>query len=67
MSASTELRLQLDAPDVIIRPEVCHIHPLARVNVAELIQTGQQAAESALPDLNQAASWRGNIKRLIKR
>jgi NTE family protein len=67
MSASTELRLQIDAPDVIIRPEVGHIHPLARVNVAEIIQAGQQAANSALPDLRQVTGWQGKVKRWIKR
>jgi NTE family protein len=67
MSASTELRLQIDAPDVIIRPKVSQIHPLARVNIAELIEIGQQAAESALPALQQATGWRGQLRRWGKR
>lgn len=69
MSASTELRLQIDAPDVVIRPEVSHFHPLERVDVADLIQAGQEAAEAALPELHKIAptNWQGRIKRWVGR
>lgn len=65
MSASTELRLQVEAPDVVIRPEVSHFHPLERVDVAEVIQAGQVAAELSLPELKRAVSWRGKFQRVI--
>jgi NTE family protein len=69
ISASTELRLQVDAPDVIIRPDVAQIYPLGRVNVSEVIRAGQQAAEAALPELLEVASenWQGRFRRWIKR
>ena len=66
-SASTELRLQIDAPDVVIRPEVSHIHALERVNVADLIQAGQQAAELSLPELVKSTSWQRRLRRWAKR
>ncbi len=69
MSASTELRLQVEAPDVIIRPEVCHYHPLERVNVAELIQAGREAAKSNVDEMIKitSPSLQSRIKRLLNR
>jgi predicted acylesterase/phospholipase RssA len=51
-----ELRLKIDAPDVIIRPEVNGINLLDNVDVIEMAQRGEQAAEMVLPELRRASS-----------
>ncbi len=60
----TELRLQVDKPDVVIRPAVSHIGLLDRVDVQEVARLGEMAALEALPNIRRAAGWR---KRLMRR
>jgi len=59
----TELRLKIDQPDVIIRPDVTEIGLLDKVDVAEVALKGEQAAQAALPEIRQAGSWRGGLRR----
>jgi NTE family protein len=59
----TELRLQIDRPEVVIRPDVPHIGFLDSVPVTDVIRLGEQAAERALPDLERALSWQGRLAR----
>ncbi len=47
----TELHLQLDKPDVVIRPGVYHIGLLQQAPVSEAAEQGAKAAEDALPEL----------------
>lgn len=61
----TELRLEHDAPDVIIRPHVPQIGLLDAVDVKAVAKLGELAAEAALPQLRQAVSWRGWLARRI--
>lgn len=61
-----ELRLRLERPDVIIRPDVGHIGLLDRVDVAEVIRRGEAAAEAALPELRRAVSWTRRVSRLFR-
>lgn len=58
-----ELRLQLEKPDVIIRPDVKGIGLLERVNVHEVALLGEAAAREALPELKRAASWTRRLRR----
>jgi NTE family protein len=61
----TELRLAVDRPDVIIRPDVSHISLLADdADMQGLIQIGWQAAERALPDVEAQFSF---ARRLLRR
>ncbi len=62
-----ELRLETDQPDVVVRPEVAEVGWLDRVNVAELIERGDQAAQLGLPDLKKALSWSGQLGRRFRR
>ncbi|MBC8506715.1 MAG: patatin-like phospholipase family protein [Anaerolineales bacterium] len=64
-SAITELRLQIDAPEVIIRPDVSKIGYLDRVDVSRVVKLGEQAAEAALPELRKFTGWRGRVRRLF--
>lgn len=61
----TELRLELDRPDVIIRPEVPHIGLLDDVDSREVAELGALAAELALPDLRRAVGWRSRLSRRV--
>jgi NTE family protein len=65
--AMAELRLQVDRPDVIIRPDVSSIGILGRVKIHDLVECGYQACKAALPDLRRAVSWSGAIKRILLR
>ena len=62
----SELRLQLDAPDVIIHPNVGHIGLLDRVEVREVEALGEQAALAALPDLRRAVSLGARVRRALR-
>ncbi len=62
----TELRLQVEKPDVIIRPEVHHIAPLDRVNPQELLDAGEQSVDEALPRIHEAMAWYYKIVRRFR-
>lgn len=53
----TELRLEADKPEVVIRPNVFQYGMLDMVNPRDLIQEGYQAAEKAIPEIHKALSW----------
>ena len=61
----TELRLEIDRPEVIIRPEVPHIGLLDEVDSGEVAELGTQAAELALPELRRVVGWRSRISRRV--
>ncbi|HRQ23634.1 MAG TPA: patatin-like phospholipase family protein [Anaerolineales bacterium] len=63
--AVANFRLQLDKPDVIIRPKVQHLSILDQVVVAEVAQLGEDAVEEALPQLKRAASWHFRLGRKL--
>jgi NTE family protein len=59
----TELRLKLDAPDVIIRPDVEGIGLLDKVDVHKLVRLGEEAVNAILPNLKHATAWPNRIRR----
>lgn len=59
----TELRLQVDRADVVIRPAVPHIGFLDDVDISGVVALGDEAVEQALPELRRAMSWRGRLAR----
>ena len=59
----TELRLKLDDPDVIVRPDVEGIGMLDKVDVHKVIQMGEEAMNAALPELKHATAWPNRIRR----
>lgn len=59
----TELRFQLEKPDVIIRPNVTDLGVLDRVDVHDVVKRGEAAAEFALPELRRATSWPARLRR----
>jgi NTE family protein len=63
----TELRLQIDSPDVIIRPDVSHVGLLADdVDLQGLIEIGASAAEGMLPAMHGQFSARKRLLRGVR-
>ena len=52
----SELRLVIDAPEIIVRPQVDDINLLDKVDIAEIALRGERAAEAVLPELRRAVS-----------
>lgn len=63
----TELRLKIDAPEIIIRPNVGHIGLLDKVDVHQLVRLGEEAVIPHLDELKKLTSWYGIMNRKIKR
>ncbi len=58
-----ELRLQLEKPEVVIRPNVSEIGVLDRVDVHEVVKLGEEAATAQMPDLLRATTWSAGLSR----
>lgn len=63
----TELRLEKDDPEIIIRPAVSHIQLLDKVDVAEVALLGEQAVEAILPELRRVTAWPARWARSLNR
>jgi NTE family protein len=63
--AVTQYRLQVDRPEIIIRPQVYDIDTLDVVNVHEVAKRGEVAVEAALPQLRSLFTWRNRWRRSI--
>jgi NTE family protein len=63
----TELRLMIDAPEVIVWPDVNDISLLDKVNIAEIARRGEHAMQTALPNLRRTVSLPSRAARQFKR
>ena len=63
--AVTQYRLEVDRPEVIIRPQVYEIDTLDIVDVHEVAKRGEEAVEAALPQLRSLFTWRNRWRRSI--
>jgi len=63
--AVTEYRLEVDKPDLIIRPPVTHIDILEQVDVHEIVKMGEEAADAVLPELRRLFSWQRRLRRVV--
>jgi NTE family protein len=63
----TELRLKIDDPEVIIRPDVGHIGLLDQVDVHQVIKLGEEAVIPHLDRLKKLTSWTSRLNRRVKR
>jgi len=61
----TDLRLEFDDPDVVIRPDVDGIGLLDVVDVHKLVRQGEKAADAVLPQLRRAGAWPNRLRRLL--
>ncbi len=67
ISSITEMRLQLDAPDVLIQPKVYNIGYLDQVDIREVVKLGEIATENLLPELRRAVGLPSRVRRWFKR
>lgn len=63
--AVTQYRLEMDRPEVIIRPQVHDIDTLDIVDVHEVAKRGEAAVEAALPQLRSLFTWRNRWRRTV--
>lgn len=63
----TELRLAVDKPEVVIRPDVGKFGLLDFGDPLELIRLGEEAADAVIPEIKQSLSWTGQISRRLRR
>jgi NTE family protein len=58
-----ETRMQIEKPDVIIRPKVHHIGILDTVDPQELVSLGDLAGKEAIPHIRSSLAWRHQLSR----
>jgi NTE family protein len=63
--AVTEYRLEVDKPEVIIRPAVTEIDTLDRVHIHEVVKKGEAAVNAVLPELKKLFTWRKRVRRKL--
>lgn len=63
ISSITEMRLSIDAPDVLIQPDVSKIGYLDQVDVCNVVRLGEEAAEAMLPELKKVVGLGGRVRR----
>lgn len=63
----TEMMLQIDQPEVIVRPALHGIGLLDVVDVEEVASLGERAMEKMLPQLERALSWPQQLRRKLSR
>ncbi len=61
----TDLRLKIDKPDVIIRPDVGDIGLLDVVDIHEVAKRGEVAFEAVLPELKGATTLSSHLRRRL--
>jgi NTE family protein len=64
--AVAHYRLEADAPDVIVRPNVHHLDLLDKVVVKEVALLGEVAVEEILLKLKKATSWTTRVKKIFR-
>ncbi|HQX01883.1 MAG TPA: patatin-like phospholipase family protein [Anaerolineales bacterium] len=63
--AVAHYRLESDAPDIIVRPDVHHLELLDKVVVKDVALLGDVAVEEILPQLKKITSWTGRLNRKL--
>ena len=63
----SELRLMIDAPEVIVRPKVAEINLLDKVEIADVALLGERAMQAVLPNLRRTVSLPARTVRQFRR
>jgi NTE family protein len=63
--AVAHYRLESDAPDIIVRPNVHHLELLDKVVVKDVAMLGETAVEEILPELKRVTSWTSRMSKKI--
>ena len=64
--ALAEYRLEVDKPEIVIRPVVNHLDVFSKVDVRAVAQLGEQATEVVLPELKKYFAWKNRFRRAIR-
>jgi hypothetical protein len=59
------MRLEIDNPDVILRPDVSSIGILDRVDVEEIVLLGEVATLKQLNNIHRAVRWTSRVGKFI--
>ncbi|MFZ5920883.1 MAG: patatin-like phospholipase family protein [Chloroflexota bacterium] len=62
----SDLRLQVDQPEIIIRPDVGQVALLDKVDVHEIARRGEDAARAALPEIRDQFSLPARLGRTLR-
>lgn len=62
----TELKLKVDDPEVIIRPEVSNLGILDQVDIHQLVELGEEAVIKNISNLKKIAGWKGRFNKRLK-
>ena len=60
-------QLKLEKPEVIIRPKLGQIGIVDKVDIPEVIKSGEQATIAALPEIHKVMGWRYKLSQKISR
>jgi NTE family protein len=63
--AVAHYRLEVDQPEIIVRPNVSNIDTLENVNVREVARRGDEAVEAVLPELKNLFAWHNRLRRAM--
>jgi len=58
-------RLEVDNPEIVIRPNVSDIDTLENVDIREVARRGEEAVEAILPELKNLFAWHNRLRRAI--
>lgn len=64
--AITEMRLQIDRPDVIIRPRIKASWLTEHIDVLALAAAGEQAAREKADEIQQSFAWQHSVMRRLR-
>lgn len=62
---AAQYRLEVDRPEIIIRPMVIDIDTLEQVNVSLVAKRGEEAVDLILPELNSLFAWHNRLRRAV--
>jgi NTE family protein len=60
-----ELRLLIDNPEVIIRPNVNGIGILDKVDVHQIVRAGEEATDNIMQELLRTVAWPNRLRRIL--
>jgi hypothetical protein len=63
--AVAQYRLEVDKPEIIVRPAVSDIDILAQVDVHSVARRGEAAMELKVPELRGLFAWQNRLRRTI--
>jgi NTE family protein len=66
MNMVAELKLKVDKPDVLIRPDVFNYTMFDKVDVDEMIKIGEEAVKKSVDELNKLFDMQNRVYRWMR-